>query len=144
MLARRRRRPSRAGHGRGRSVFFGDDGWSGYIASPWNGQPVHDRFRFQRGQPWHLGNQTGEQGAHDRSRKATSSYFFGSVIVPGQGDIHATRRKFDEMPGFVEEGVVFIGAGHVRCYNTGKVTGPFRRGEVVVVASRDYVDAFEI
>src|SRR2546421_5127335 len=143
MLARRRR-ASRAGHGRGWNRVFGDDVWRGYIASPGNGKPVHDRFRFQGSQPRHLGNQAGEQGAHNRSRKATSSHFFGSMIVPGQSYIPTARRELDEVTGFVEEGVIFIEASHVSSDNTRKVTGPFRGREVVVVTRGNDMDTLKI
>src|SRR5256885_15433061 len=143
MLARRRR-ASRAGHGCGWNLVFGDDVWRGYVASPWDGKPVHDRFRFQRGQPRHLGDRASEQGAHNRSRKATSSHFFGSMIVPGQSYVHAARRELDEVTGLVEEGVIFIEASHVGSDNAGEITGPFRRGEVVVVTRGNDVNALKI
>ena len=65
-------------------------------------------------------------------------------MIPGQGDIYTSRSEFDEMAWLIEERVVFIEASHVGGHNTGKVTGPFRRSEVVVITRRNDVDTLEV
>src|SRR5205814_4636702 len=86
----------------------------------------------------------GKQCAHNRSRKATASHFLGCMIIPGQSYVHAAGCKFDEMTRLVEEGVVIIEPSHVGRDNTGKVTGPFRRGEIVVITRGNDMNTLEI
>ena len=105
---------------------------------------MQDRFCLQRSQSRHLGDEPSEQRAHDRRGETASRYFLSRMIVPRQSYIHAARGKLDEMTGLIEEGMVFIEASHVRRDDTGKVTGPFRGSEIVVITCGNDMDALEV
>src|SRR6478672_9686085 len=66
------------------------------------------------------------------------------MVVPGKSYIHSACSELDEVAGLVEESVILIEAGHVSCDYTWEVARPFRRSEVIVIASRNNVDAFEV
>ena len=105
---------------------------------------MEDRFRFQWRKVWHFGNKPSQQGTHDRCGEAAAGDFLGRMVVPWKRHIHSARRKFNQMAWLVEESVVFIEPRHVRGYNAGKITGPFRGGEVIVVTGGYDMNAFEV
>src|SRR5437763_3358162 len=105
---------------------------------------MQDGFSFQRSEPRHFRDQSRKQGAHDRRGEAAARDLLGRMVVPRQSYIYSARGKLNQVPRLVEEGMIFIEARHVDRDHTGEVTRPFRRGEVVVIARGNKVNALEI
>src|SRR2546421_3842347 len=66
------------------------------------------------------------------------------MVVPRQSYIYSPRGKLNQVPRLVEEGMIFVEPRHVDCDHAGEVTRPFRRGEIVVIAGGNEMNAFEV
>ena len=123
--------PSLGGRGtpktrnRSRALGLGSlrDIGSGYLGPPGHGQPVQNRFGFQRKKAWHCGGQPRQQATHNGRGKAASRHFLRGMMIPRQRNIHTSGREFDKMAWLVEEAVIVFGAEPFTVTTLGKYPG---------------------